>query len=220
MTREEAIKTLANATIEPPWGGSFRATSEALDIAIEALKRERTDEWCTGCKEYDTEKKCCSRFNRVIRGAMEREPSEDGTLEVKVEDATKVGRVLISDDKHRGGLYYPDEYEPQGDLISRQAAIDALYDKGSSMTAWGELLAMKWSDIQKCIEQLPSADRPRGEWIEMGENKDGTHNIRCNQCGESFKARGHANSYNTKKKYRFCPHCGADMRATEGENDE
>lgn len=42
MTREEAIKTLSNATIEPPWGGSFRATSEALKMAIEALKREDT----------------------------------------------------------------------------------------------------------------------------------------------------------------------------------
>lgn len=37
MTREEAIKTLANATIEPPWGGSFSATSEAIGMAIEAL---------------------------------------------------------------------------------------------------------------------------------------------------------------------------------------
>lgn len=38
MTREEAIKILENSTIEPTWGGSFRATSEALDMAIEALK--------------------------------------------------------------------------------------------------------------------------------------------------------------------------------------
>lgn len=42
MTREEAIEVLENATIEPTWGGSFRATSEALDMAIEALKREDT----------------------------------------------------------------------------------------------------------------------------------------------------------------------------------
>lgn len=29
-----------------------------------------TDEWCTTCKEYDQEKKCCPKFNRVIRNAM------------------------------------------------------------------------------------------------------------------------------------------------------
>ena len=27
-------------------------------------------EWCTGCKEYDTEKHCCPRFNNVIRNTM------------------------------------------------------------------------------------------------------------------------------------------------------
>ena len=28
------------------------------------------DEWCTDCKEYDTERNCCPRFNRVIREAV------------------------------------------------------------------------------------------------------------------------------------------------------
>ena len=40
----------------------------------------------------------------------------DGTLVINVEDATKVGRVLVGDDKNRGDLYYPDdEDEPQTD---------------------------------------------------------------------------------------------------------
>ena len=29
-----------------------------------------TDEWCTDCKEYDHEKHCCPRFNRVIRTTL------------------------------------------------------------------------------------------------------------------------------------------------------
>lgn len=36
------------------------------------------DEWCTDCKEYDSEKNCCPRFNRVIRQAM-----KDAQLERK-----------------------------------------------------------------------------------------------------------------------------------------
>lgn len=28
------------------------------------------NEWCTGCKEYDTEKHCCPRFNNVIRHTL------------------------------------------------------------------------------------------------------------------------------------------------------
>ena len=159
------------------------AEREAFDTAIEALKRERTDEWCTDCKEYDTEKKCCPRFNRVIRGAMKREPSDDGTLEVKVEDATKIGRVLISDDKHRGGLYYPDEDEPQGvsfendteikscskdsDLISRAEAIDKFCTLGTTLERRGKpmitMVDAKYLFIE-IIENLPPADRPRGEW--------------------------------------------------------
>lgn len=28
------------------------------------------DEWCTDCKEYDRERHCCPRWNRVIREAL------------------------------------------------------------------------------------------------------------------------------------------------------
>ena len=42
----------------------------ALDMAIEALSDRPTDEWCTDCKEYDHEKHCCPRFNRVIRTTL------------------------------------------------------------------------------------------------------------------------------------------------------
>lgn len=162
LTREEAIQDLkAIKSFERYARGRL-----ALDIAIEALKRERTDEWCDDCKEYDTEKKCCPRFNRVIRGALKREPHDDGTLEVKVEDATKVGRVLISDDKHRGGLYYPDEYELQGDLISRADAIEAL---GEEPPVWCDeeyeiAERDQWRADIEAIKSVPSADRPRGEW--------------------------------------------------------
>ena len=29
------------------------------------------DEWCTDCKEYDQERHCCPRWNRVIRTALD-----------------------------------------------------------------------------------------------------------------------------------------------------
>ena len=31
----------------------------------------KLDEWCIDCKEYDHEKHCCPRFNRVIRKTVE-----------------------------------------------------------------------------------------------------------------------------------------------------
>ena len=64
-----------------------------------------------------------------------------------------------------------------------------------------------------------SADRPQGAWIEMGQNEDGTHNVKCNQCDSAYKMRGHAKSISTKLKYRFCPHCGARMKGADDEDD-
>lgn len=29
------------------------------------------NEWCKGCKEYDKEKHCCPRWNKVIRNTVE-----------------------------------------------------------------------------------------------------------------------------------------------------
>ena len=67
---------------------------------------------------------------RLVKGSEQTEPTiskmeqvdepqtmlNDGTLVINVEDATKVSRVLVGDDKNRGDLYYPDdEDEPQTD---------------------------------------------------------------------------------------------------------
>ena len=166
------------------------------------------DEWCDDCKEYDTKKKCCPRFNRVIRGAMNREPSEDGTLEVKVEDATKIGRVLIIDDKHSGGLYYPDEYEPKGDdLISRADAIEAL---GEEPLVWCDeeyeiAERSQWRDDIEAIKSVPSAGRPRGEWVYHEDYKlDGECCYECSECGRMYDY-----------KMNYCGYCGADMRGED-----
>ena len=253
MTREEAIKWTAYVQQSEPWQDKV---IEALDMAIEALKHERTDEWCTDCKEYDTEKKCCPRFNRVIRGAMKREPSEDGTLEVKVEDATKVGRVLISDDKHRGGLYYPDEDEPKGepmkttdycdickrdmcefcvadnsnpycvpshyeikqdepqkgDLISRADAIEAM---GEEPLVWCDedyeiAERDQWREDVEAIKSVPSADRPRGEWIHTpnGTDRDFVWWV-CSECGHKIFSETEKDRI---EFHAYCGRCGADMR--------
>lgn len=68
--------------------------------------------------------------------------------------------------------------------------------------------------IRLLVYSVPSADVApvrHGKWVEYGENKDGTHNMRCSKCGAGLKSKGHANSYYTKHKYRYCPNCGAKM---------
>ena len=69
--------------------------------------------------------------------------------------------------------------------------------------------------IKKHLLSLPSAEPKTGKWVEYGMNTDGTHNIKCNQCGAGFRTRGHANSHNTKERFKWCPTCGADMRGEQ-----
>lgn len=40
------------------------------DILSDAQSEPHYDEWCTDCKEYDHERHCCPRWNRVIRETL------------------------------------------------------------------------------------------------------------------------------------------------------
>jgi hypothetical protein len=39
--------------------------------ALEQQPCYNPDEWCHNCKEYDQEKHCCPRYNKIIRNAVE-----------------------------------------------------------------------------------------------------------------------------------------------------
>lgn len=136
MTREEAVEIVKSAF--SAWESEFRVPNddwseehEALDMAIEALKRELDD-----------------------------------------------------------------------DLISRADAIEALDDIASDFHMRRRLdeeyIASMCSEK---IETLPSADRPRGEWLKVIDH-DGIlmeHYV-CDKCGML-----------TTDCSNFCPNCGAKM---------
>lgn len=73
--------------------------------------------------------------------------------------------------------------------------------------------ARAWAaDLTEQTKHIADVEPVRhGRWIEFGENKDGTHNMRCSKCGAGLKSKGHANSYYTKHKYRYCNNCGTKM---------
>jgi len=48
-----------------------RVQSQREEIKWLQAAHRPVDEWCTDCKEYDSEKHCCPRFNRVIRSAVD-----------------------------------------------------------------------------------------------------------------------------------------------------
>lgn len=62
------------------FANGFNMGLTAAEVAIKNLPsakpERRYDEWCTDCKEYDQEKHCCPRWNRVIRTTLQ-EVQED-----------------------------------------------------------------------------------------------------------------------------------------------
>ena len=100
---------------------------------------------------------------------------------------------------------------PQGDLISRQDAIDALEEqldylqmlnKNENPTAEGKWYGVNWA--RNTIADLPykQNERPKGEWL---RDKNGFY---CSGCG----ARAAKDNYLMELRTNFCPDCGIDLR--------
>ena len=53
------------------WSNGFNTALTAVRIDLKKLPSAQHeidfDEWCVDCKEYDHDKHCCPRFNKVIR---------------------------------------------------------------------------------------------------------------------------------------------------------
>ena len=101
------------------------------------------------------------------------------------------------------------------DLISRQAAIDAL---GEEPEVWSndneyELgMRNQWLYDRKTLESLPPAQLQRrtGKWISLDDfrGKYNTCGYECSECGEYS---GYEENY--------CPNCGARMVKEDEEHD-
>lgn len=99
------------------------------------------------------------------------------------------------------------------DLISRQAAIEAIINTGSRVayhsTSERVLFgsAFRQNEIIDIINALPPVEpkRLKGKWMpiieanELGEAYQA--GICCSECGETLSCEAN-----------FCPNCGADMR--------
>lgn len=91
------------------------------------------------------------------------------------------------------------------DLISRRVAIDAFWKLDI------ELRPSAIDAIADMLKTLPYAqpERNPGKWmaVQYGDD-DGFIFARCTVCkwesGEAFDL--------AKRRYNYCPHCGADMR--------
>ena len=100
------------------------------------------------------------------------------------------------------------------DLISRQAAIDALKRKQDD--GKGDLSRFYNTIIQHDIEAimlLPPIQPKRGQWIDDGSELG----CQCSQCGKTLDEYINCGTeYMTLTEIpKFCPNCGADMRGEQ-----
>ncbi len=93
------------------------------------------------------------------------------------------------------------------DLIKRSDAIKHLkqwfHSKGWMVSD---------EDCKSILWDIPSADRPQGEWIDIGTI---SHSYKCSVCGRTLfhttVGKNHVAEY-----YPYC-HCGARMKGVDDE---
>ena len=101
--------------------------------------------------------------------------------------------------------------EAMDDLISRQAAIDALirktrpHDNGDGTTT---ICVMSEGLVREVITDLPTAEPRTGKWLSVFVDGLGFNGLmfECSECGK--RSAGRTN---------FCAYCGADMRGERNE---
>ena len=95
------------------------------------------------------------------------------------------------------------------DLISRQAAVDAIRAMQTyKLFAGDDLILVDQAGAQTELMMLPTAKPKKGEWKKSYADHE-AFGVRpffryCSECCEA-----------TAHKYNFCPNCGADMRGEE-----
>ena len=103
--------------------------------------------------------------------------------------------ALIDTERKRSGM--------SEDLIRRSDAIKAMEELPNAYNGWSD--AYDKAYIIGTLEEVPSADRPQGEWIDEHEDGHGSWVGTCNQCNKENRVDN------------FCPHCGAEMKGTDDE---
>ena len=98
------------------------------------------------------------------------------------------------------------------DLISRQAAIDAL-EQAKEQYFDRRVIIGKMQDV---VSNLPSAqpERKKGTWIIKDNPGTGWYRVTCSECGEDVTSTAPCIGFypNAKVTWNYCPNCGADMR--------
>lgn len=87
------------------------------------------------------------------------------------------------------------------DLIRRADAIKAIEELPNAYNGWSD--AYDKAYIIGTLEEVPSAEPKRGEWIEQEDC------WQCSECGDEFVLEVDVKPIDARMY--FCPNCGAKM---------
>lgn len=190
------------------------AESEKPDRDCKTCKHNKPD----GCSRWECE--YVPRMDDIISRAdaieaIASRDETDGTVEVFtgrqvneiLESLPSAEQVTSKLNKRYDSLLADDfedgkTQESKLDLISRQDAIEAVEAKAKWFN--GDAIEDRCkrdafiSVIDDVLTELPSANRPTGEWIAQGD----CGVTKCNRCGWSIEEC---------IDYNYCPNCGAKM---------
>lgn len=214
MTREEAIQILSTRDAHGVLCGYTSGVTKALDMAIDALSIESVpieDVW-QGVqplkdKILELEEKL------YLQNEKQKVPTIDWNDDQisKAEVLALINKAMYNTDNKdiqdylfcglRRDVHHLPTIEPSGNLVSRQDAIKV----GNKIIEELSLSSIDWDDLKywakELFDALPSADRPKGEWIEYKNFNGELKTYECSNCK-------HPQGYKTP----YCCECGADMR--------
>ena len=178
-------------------------------ISRNALKKDfkerlaKCDEWIEKAKDKETRIRASTvkAFIAEVIMTIDNAPTVETFTKDDMAGAYNEGYACGSRESER----------PQGDLISRQDAIDALEEqldylqmlnKNENPTAEGKWYGVNWA--RNTIADLPykQNERPKGEWIDHSE--DGY--VECPICEHLTTCEDNID------ELHYCWNCGADMR--------
>lgn len=143
-----------------------RAVCTALKDLPSAEPVRKPDEWCTDCKEYDHEKNCCPRFNRVIKSALKDAEPEPHWIPVTERLPEDIRPVIVTWKNTDPASYY--QY-----IVGKHFTGTACYKNGkwywySSTTEdmlaeYGRYDSEEFDEAIECIAWMPLPGPWEGE---------------------------------------------------------
>ena len=183
MMNKQAIKILEDLRsydydkIYDLYQNKPKSLTDAFNVAIQALQTDRgLNEWCHDCKEYDQEKHCCPRFNRVIRDTLA-EIQADGDLISRhaLLDRLDDFNKWCKDGRLQGTLFAVDVINDMSSVAIPNAEPKEVYYSGDGY-ANGEMVY----DIANC----PNCD------YEFEESDSIWGCKFCPECGQALEWEG------------------------------